>query len=548
MDDKIDSSTEQINHDELLAGIFQSRSLMIALTALGSGRLVAVNQGFLELLGYPREEIIGKTIEELNIYEDIGHRVAIRQSLIEQGFVRDFSTNLKCKSGESLQVNISSEVIRVRDEKLHLSYIALQNRSEVEPGSYQGSSEIYKKVVESIQETYFKSDLAGNLIAVNSSGAELLGYDSTEAMIGLHIATHFFDPPEQRITLYQTLEKEGKVSSYEMTLKKRDGTKVPILTSAHFYFDENGKPKGLEGIFIDISEKKKAERQLERLNRKLVKTAHLAGKAELATDVLHNVGNVLNSIGVTTELLFNQISQSAISSLPKVVDMLEEQTDPGRFITEDPKGQMLPEYFKKLSDKTLKERSSLLEYAGNLKKYVEHVKMIIAMQQRYARMAGIEEVSPLAEVIEDAIRVNETGFSRHNVELMRSFEELPSVVVDRHKVMQILVNLLNNAKYAVSEARDTGGWIRVELVRPNDETVEIAVVDNGVGIAEDNVVKLFSQGYTTKKDGHGFGLHSSANAAKQMNGELSVSSDGPGRGARFTLTLPFRRQSDPTIA
>ena len=149
------------------------------------------------------------------------------------------------------------------------------------------------------------------------------------------------------------------------------------------------------------------------------------------------------------------------------------------------------------------------------------------------------KISTVAGLVEDALRMNAAAFDRHHIELVREFDEnLPPVCVDRHKVLQILINLLRNAKYAMDarSGNDKRMVIRVGMASP--DRVKITVGDNGVGIAPDHLTRIFNHGFTTKKDGHGFGLHSGANAAKEMGGTLTAHSDGPGKGAEFTLELP----------
>ena len=171
-------------------------------------------------------------------------------------------------------------------------------------------------------------------------------------------------------------------------------------------------------------------------------------------------------------------------------------------------------------------------------KHIEHIKEIVAMQQSYAKLSGAYENLFVAELVEDALRMNLAAFDRHHIQVVREFDEnVPRVCVDRHKVLQILINLLRNAKYAL-EPQDTQRLLTVRVEPGTSGNVNIIVRDNGVGIARENLIKIFNHGFTTKKDGHGFGLHSGANAAKEMGGRLSARSDGLGKGARFTLELP----------
>jgi C4-dicarboxylate-specific signal transduction histidine kinase len=154
-------------------------------------------------------------------------------------------------------------------------------------------------------------------------------------------------------------------------------------------------------------------------------------------------------------------------------------------------------------------------------------------------VSGVYETLAIAGLVEDALRMNAAAFDRHHIDLVREFDEkIPAVCVDRHKVLQILINLFRNAKYAMAarSGNDKRIVIRVGMAAP--DRVKITVGDNGVGIAPDHLNSIFNHGFTTKKDGHGFGLHSGANAAKEMGGTLTAHSDGPGQGAEFTLELP----------
>jgi C4-dicarboxylate-specific signal transduction histidine kinase len=161
------------------------------------------------------------------------------------------------------------------------------------------------------------------------------------------------------------------------------------------------------------------------------------------------------------------------------------------------------------------------------------------MQQTYAKVFGVlEPVTPVS-LVQDALRMNDAAFKRHGIQVIQQFEEgVPVAMVDRHKVLQILVNLMRNSKYAIDQQAPAERRLEIQVRRTQAGNAAITVRDNGVGIAPENLTRIFGHGFTTKKDGHGFGLHSGALAAKEMNGSLSVHSDGPGQGAAFTLELP----------
>jgi signal transduction histidine kinase len=175
---------------------------------------------------------------------------------------------------------------------------------------------------------------------------------------------------------------------------------------------------------------------------------------------------------------------------------------------------------------------------ATLLKSIDHVKDIIWMQQSYASVAGMVEPIIPAETIEDALKLSTNALQRHNVHVERQFAQTPPARAERHKVLQILVNLVSNAKKAMDCKEPSQRRMLIRVENGANETVVIKVIDNGIGIPPENLTKIFSHGFTTRKDGHGFGLHSSSLAAKQMGGELTAASEGVGRGATFTLSMP----------
>jgi C4-dicarboxylate-specific signal transduction histidine kinase len=190
----------------------------------------------------------------------------------------------------------------------------------------------------------------------------------------------------------------------------------------------------------------------------------------------------------------------------------------------------------------------MLNVVTLLNQNLEHIKGIVAMQQSYAKVSGAFERLDPTKLVEDALHMNSAALDRHHVEVTREYPAHPPPVnVDRHKVLQILINLIRNAKYSLDAGHGPSKRLVVRVETTSPETVAIRVRDNGVGIAPESLTRIFSHGFSTKKDGHGFGLHSGANAAKEMGGRLTGHSEGLGRGAEFTLELPVAR-SERTIS
>ncbi len=291
----------------------------------------------------------------------------------------------------------------------------------------------------------------------------------------------------------------------------------------------------------DGLEQKVLERtaELREAQRRLVAAAHQAGMAEVATSVLHNVGNVLNSINVGATLMSDRLMASRSPRVKQVADLLRtHQADPAGFFSSR-QGQLLPDFLEKLSEELAAEKSELQEHVKALRDNIEHIRHIIEMQQGHARKAlYLEPISPI-ELVENALRIHEVSLRQAQVEIVREYQELPLSLLEKHKSLQILVNLLSNARHALAASPNQPRRLTVRVHASGENRLRIQVIDNGHGISAENLSRIFNYGFTTRADGHGFGLHSSALAAQDMGGALTAHSDGPGQGASFTLELPY---------
>jgi C4-dicarboxylate-specific signal transduction histidine kinase len=292
----------------------------------------------------------------------------------------------------------------------------------------------------------------------------------------------------------------------------------------------------------EIAERIRAEQELEVAHQELVIAARRAGMAEIATGVLHNVGNVLNSVNVSATMVVNQLRSSKICQLTQVVSLIEQnQADLGTFLSSDEKGRQIPRFLKMLAELLIQEDQSLLEEAESLISNVEHIKAIVATQQSYASPGASELAEPtdVNSIFDDALRLDSESFEQHGIDVNRDYASLPTMLIDKQRVMQIVVNLVKNAKESLVERKPGERRLTLRTSVENERLV-LEVSDTGVGIKKENLTRIFAHGFTTKSTGHGFGLHSCANAATEMEGSLSAHSEGDMQGATFTLKLPLR--------
>lgn len=294
----------------------------------------------------------------------------------------------------------------------------------------------------------------------------------------------------------------------------------------------------------EIGERKRAESELEAVHQQLLAAARKAGMAEVATGVLHNVGNVLNSINVSATIVADRLRNSKLYELARALNLMSEHNaDLGTYLTHDERGKRILGFLQLVSQHLSRDQSTMLDELQSLTKNVDHVKTIVAMQQSYAGAAGLVESVSLAELVDDALRLNASSFDKYHIEVVRDYAVLPEVRIEKQKLLQVLMNLMTNAKDSLVESGAAERRLTVRI-RVDDQAqpprLLIEVNDTGVGIPKENLTRVFSHGFTTKRHGHGFGLHSSANAAKELGGTLSAQSDGPGRGALFTVDIPYR--------
>ena len=292
-----------------------------------------------------------------------------------------------------------------------------------------------------------------------------------------------------------------------------------------------------------LSRRRESATKTALAQRELGIKARQSGMAEVANNVLHNVGNVLNSVNISAGLIGNNLRDSKIGGLAKAVQLMNEHaTDLGDFLTQDERGKILPGYLNRLAGILGEEKSQIAAELVCLTKSIDHIKEIVAAQQSYSGSVSLIEPVQVKDLLEDALRMNAGSIARHQITVIKEVGEIPLLLLDKHLVLQILINLIGNAKHAMDAVPHGSHELRLKVDATNvadEPRLRIRVEDDGEGISSENLTRLFAHGFTTRANGHGFGLHSCALAAKEMHGTISAFSEGQGRGATFTLELPM---------
>jgi PAS domain S-box-containing protein len=522
------SATTIVALDHMVRGIFWPQSVF--------GVLTASNWRWLEHAGWV-------------LFEDTFLLLSIRQVLAEMRGVAQRQASLEGTN------SFIEEVVADRTRELTAEINERQNAED----ALRESQALYHSLIEQLPAGVFRKDTQGRYVLVNSWFCRLWSVTPEEVLGKTPVelsAARIYNQTGKRPDLSQ-VSNEGQDHH-----KSIMGTGASIEIEEHHpdhagkmeylhvvkspVFGADGKFAGTQGIMLDITQRKLAEQKLNQLHKELVDASREAGMAEIATSVLHNVGNVLNSVNISTSLISEKIRGSKITKIGRLAELIRaHEKNLGDFMQNDPKGKQIPDFLANLSLTLERERDEVIHEVGSLESNIAHIKEIVIMQQSYAKSMGVMESLKVNDLVEDAIRMNDGAISRHRVKLVREFTDTPPILTSKHKILQILVNLIRNAKYACDDSGRDDKQITVRVANGGD-VVKISVIDNGIGIPPENLTRIFNHGFTTRKDGHGFGLHSGALSAKELGGDLVVSSEGTGRGATFTLLLPLKAKSSGT--
>jgi PAS domain S-box-containing protein len=511
------------------------------------------NRAFCLMLGFSADELTRRSIASLTLVDDRESTVAGHERLWRGDITHlDVEKRYVCKDGSALWVRVTTSLVRGGSEAPVCSVEFLRDisaRKEMAAALLQNQT-LLATVIAELPLALLACDVSGRVTHYNRAAVELFGIPAEDTAAlprdAYPITSHVYRldgttpvPPEDR-PLARALRGDN-VSDAEFVVVTPTGAVRTALSSARRLLGPAEQALGAVAVVQDITERRLAEQELEQVHKQLLVASRQAGMAEVATNVLHNVGNVLNSVNVSASLISERIAKSKCSRLPQVAALLAEHAgDLGSFLA-GAQGKHLPGYLRELAGVLISERDMATAELEALRSNIEHIKEIVAMQQNYARRGGITETLDIRVLVEDSLRMNEGAFNRHGVTIIRDYEDVPLINVDKHKVLQILVNVIRNAKYACQEGEKR---VTVRICATNTSML-ISVIDTGVGIPKENLERIFSHGFTTRPDGHGFGLHSSALAAKALGGSLHAESAGPGQGATFTLALPLAPPESP---
>ncbi len=332
-----------------------------------------------------------------------------------------------------------------------------------------------------------------------------------------------FNPPEllARVKTHIELNLTREELKQNNELLKRNEAEIRQLNEQ------------LKGTVIEKSVK------LEHAQEEILEKEHKSELADITTGTLHNVKNILTSVKTSSEFIMeNILNAQSGKAFKKANDLLKKNLDNiSDFIVNNPKGKMLLEYYLKIEDLLNSEKDFIKSDLERIAEKVEVIEKIVSVQQEYGGGEDKDKVN-LGQIIDDALAMQSGSIDAHRIEVIKEYDQIPNVYILKTKFMHILINLIKNAKEAMIETAEEDKKLMF-IIEQGSDKVRLKVKDTGIGISKDNLKHIFTHGFTTKSDGHGFGLHSCAAYMKEMNGEISVESEGKGKGATFVIELPM---------
>ena len=290
----------------------------------------------------------------------------------------------------------------------------------------------------------------------------------------------------------------------------------------------------------EIEHRKRIQIENEDIHKQLVVASRQAGMAEVATNMLHHVRNILNSAYTSTDVVLAMLQRSKVSMVSKVSDLLNQHVgNLGTFLELDEKGKRLPAYLDALGATIITEQQQLQKEVSFLREHLDQVQQFVAAQEKYTHVVSVQETVPAGRLVEDAIELVAGEFNQQGVALIRNWGETPEITVDKHRFTEIFANLLRNALRACVQSDRPDKQVVVTIGPGNANMLRFEIADNGIGILPENLTKIFAT-HSTRNRGFGWGLHNSANAARAMGGSLTAHSDGLEQGAAFTIELPLQ--------
>ena len=537
-------------HFMRLARVARSTASAVIITD-AAGITTWVNDGFTQITGYGLNEAVGCKPGDLlqgpDTDRDVVARIAaaLRSSQTVAAELINYA-----KDGRRYWVGMKIEPLFTSDGELE-GFMAIEadiTQRQEERQTIERLTRHFNAATRAARVGVFERDATFEIVWWSEMMWEIFGQDPSTFVPSNDAWLQLIHPDDFERIRQEMQQLRHKLAAVNMQYRiiRPDGQLRHIQSIGAPAELRSGAVQRIGGITMDITERIHAEEREQALQDQLRDSSHRAGMAEIATGVLHNVGNVLNSLGIANSTAQRELKASRFEQLQQATALLRNNRDTlAAFLTSDERGRHLPDYLPALLAQVSMNYRAIQAELETTEHLLHHLNDIISAQQELARVGGQYEFIHLSELIETALLVQSADLAQ--IEVTRAYENLPPVSTDRHKLLQILVNLISNARDAIEAG--AGGLRRILVKLERDGNLALLTVeDSGIGMSPDVLGRLWRFGFTTKEHGHGFGLHNSANAAHELGATLSAHSDGIGHGSRFILRLPIDHSQQPMLS
>jgi len=452
------------------------------------GRVIIFNKGAEHLLGYKAEEVIGK-IHVANFYPPGVARGIMRRLRSDdyggKGRALPYRIIGVSKEGEHIPITLSSALIYQGGKEIASVGIFYDLREILKAQEELLESEAkFRELFETVRHGLYFSSREGKFLECNQAMVDMLGYANKEEVLAIDLARDLYLEATDRIEFQRLIEGQEFVKDYEVQFKKKDGDPLTVLLTAHVSKDRSGKVLGYQGLFLNITERKRLEQQL-------FQSEKLAAMGRLTAQIAHELNNPIYGVMNCLDLLKSEVPES--SSKRRFLEMATSET---------------------------KRISELLRGMLSFFRPDEDVKTLV----------------DLNSVVDDVIVFVGKQLQEFKIQVVLELEDdLPKVLASGNQMKQVILNLIMNARTAMQR----GGTLTIATTSL-DGKVRFSVSDTGTGIPEDVRDRIFEAFFTTKSDvkGVGLGLSVCFGIIHQHNGEITVESE-VGEGTTFIITLPL---------
>lgn len=391
-------------------------------------------------------------------------------------------------------------------------------------------------LIELTQDAVFLFDAKGRLLMMNPAASEMFGYDPAgcenlkiEDLLNKKLGS----------LLKEIKEALRAQDTYKDEVVGTRATGETFAVEVHARYRQTEEASSLLVIAHGLLPVQGSELSESELNKKLGQLAYQAGIGQVATGVLHNVGNILNSINIGTQNLAEMVKDSKIPQLLKANALLRANLHQlQNFVETHPSGQLLPEYYQRVGRFLAHDNKNMITELNELQAHINLVKELIATQQDYAKLDLSRKRLNLAGLIDDAITIELLSLQKHDVTVKKDYKISPRIFADNSKILHVFLNLIKNAKEAMIASARKERILEIDIEATENGGCLVIIRDNGVGVSQSKLQQMFQYGFTTKLEGHGFGLYTSLRAMQELGGAISAHSEGPGQGTEFRLTFP----------